>query len=264
MAEPKGVLKDVALDYKPMELLICTAARLMENNTTAFIGTGIPMLAASLAQRMHAPNLVMVFEFGGLGAIPAVPPMAVGGWSTFHRALAASGICDVVEAAQRGYIEYGFMGAAQIDPYGNLNTTVIGDYNHPKVRLPGSGGGNDVGSHCWRTIVVMHHDRRRFVERVDFITTPGYLNGPGMREAAGLPTGTGPYRVVTNLAVMGYHPVSRRMMLLATQPGVTIEHVFDNTGFELLLDERIVQNPPPSAEELRILREEVDKDRLYI
>jgi len=251
-------------EYNPSELLICTAARLMPDNTTAFIGTGIPMLAASLAQRMHAPNLVTVFEFGGTGAIFDELPTAVGGQNTFHRAVAASGICDIMETAHRGFIEYGFLGGAQIDPYGNLNSTVIGEHDHPKVRLPGSGGSNDVGSHCWQTIAIMRHDKRRFMEKIDFITTPGYLTGPGSRETAGLAPGTGPYRVVTNLAVLGYHPQSKRMLLLATQPGVSVEQVVENTGFELLLAEQIEENPPPSQEELRILREEVDRDKLYI
>ncbi len=250
--------------YNPTELLICTASRLVPDNTTAFIGTGIPMLAASLAQKMHAPNLVAVFEFGGVGAILDDLPLAVGERRTFHKAVAATGLADMVETAQRGFIEYGFLGGAQIDPYGNLNSTVIGDHDHPKVRLPGSGGGNDVGSHCWRTIAIMPHDQRRFVAKVDFITTPGYLSGPGAREAAGLPVDTGPYRVVTTLAVLGYHPDSKRMMLLATQPGVTIDDVLENTGFELLMADEIEEYPPPTDEELRILREDVDKDKLYI
>ncbi|MCK5635093.1 MAG: CoA-transferase subunit beta [Anaerolineales bacterium] len=250
--------------YNPTELLICTASRLVPDNTTAFIGTGIPMLAASLAQKMHAPNLVAVFEFGGVGALLDDLPLAVGERRTFHKAVAATGLADMVETAQRGFIEYGFLGGAQIDSYGNLNSTVIGDYDHPKVRLPGSGGGNDVGSHCWRTIAIMPHDQRRFVAKVDFVTTPGYLSGPGAREAAGLPIDTGPYRVVTTLAVLGFHPESKRMMLHATQPGVTIDDVIENTGFELLLADEIEAYPPPTDEELRILREEVDKDRLYI
>ena len=252
------------LEYNPTELLICTAARMMPDKTTAFIGTGIPLLAAALAQRMHAPNLVPIFEFGGTGAILERIPIAVGEENTFHRAVAASGICDIVETAQRGFIEFGFLGGAQIDRYGNLNSTVIGDYHHPKVRLPGSGGANDVGSHCWKTIIIMRHDRKRFVEKVDFITTPGYLDGPGGRERAGLPPNTGPYRVVTNLAVLGFHPVTKEMMLLATQPGISADQVIAETGFELLLAETIEENPPPSAEELRILREEVDKERFYI
>ncbi len=250
--------------YNPTELLICSAARLMEDGATAFIGTGIPMLAAMLAQRMHAPNLVAVFEFGGTGAILEDLPRAVGERRTFHRALAATGILDVVEAAQRGFIEYGFLGGAQIDTYGNLNTTTIGDHDHPKVRLPGSGGGNDVGSHCWRTIAVMRHGKQRFVPKVDFITTPGYLHGPGAREAAGLPAGTGPYRVVTDLAILGYHPESRRMMVLATQPGVTLDQVVQNTGFELAVADPVDQAASPSAKELGILRDDIDKDRFYI
>ncbi len=250
--------------YNPTELLICTASRLMENGTTAFIGTGIPMLAGALAQKMHAPNLVCIFEFGGTGAILDDLPLAVGERRTFHKAVAASGILDIVETAQRGFIEYGFLGGAQIDPYGNLNSTVIGEHDHPKVRLPGSGGGNDVGSHCWRTIAIMRHDKRRFVEKVDFITTPGYLDGPGAREAAGLPPRTGPYRVVTNLAVLGYHPQNKHMILLSTQPGVSVDEVIANTGFELLIADEVMKNPPPSEKELHVLREEVDRDKFYI
>ena len=251
-------------EYNPTELLICSAARLIEDGTTAFIGTGIPMLAASLAQRMQAPNLIAVFEFGGLGAILEDLPRAVGERRTFHRALSATGICEVVEAAQRGFIEYGFLGGAQIDPFGNLNSTTIGDHDHPKVRLPGSGGANDVGSQCWRTIAIMRHGIQRFVEKVDFVTTPGYLTGPGAREAAGLPPDTGPYRVVSNLAILGFDATTKRMQLLATQPGVDVDQVVAETGFELGLAGRIESNPPPSAEELRILRDQVDRDRFYI
>jgi glutaconate CoA-transferase subunit B len=252
------------LAYNPTELLICSASRLMEPGTTAFIGTGIPMLASALAQKMHAPNLVTIFEFGGTGAILEDLPLAVGGRRSFYKAVAATGILDIVETAQRGFVEYGFLGGAQIDPYGNLNSTVIGEHANPKVRLPGSGGGNDVGSHCWRTIAVMRHDKRRFVEKVDFITTPGYLSGPGAREAAGLPPGTGPYRVVSNLAIMGYHEASKRMILLSTQPGITVADVIENTGFELLIADDVTKNPPPSEEELQVLRDEVDRERFYI
>jgi glutaconate CoA-transferase subunit B len=249
--------------YSPSELLICLSSRVMEDGTTAFIGTGIPMLAASLAQAMHAPNLVPIFEFGGTGAILEKLPLAVGDMRTYNKALAASGICDVMETAQRGFVEFGFLGGAQIDKYGNLNSTVIGDHKHPKVRLPGSGGANDVGSACWRTIAIMIHDKRRFMEKIDFITTPGFLSGPGAREEAGLPRNTGPYRVVTNLCVMGYDDESKRMKLLSVNPGVTKEMVIENTAFELLIADNITQNEPPTAEELRILREHVDPDGLY-
>jgi glutaconate CoA-transferase subunit B len=251
-------------EYSPTELLICIAARIFEDGKTCFIGTGIPMLAASLAQRLYAPDLIAVFEFGGTGALLEDLPMAVGEARTFHKAVSASGICDIMETAQRGFIDYGFLGGAQIDPYGNLNSTVIGDYGAPKVRLPGSGGGNDVGSLCWQTIALMRHDRIRFVPTVDFITTPGYLNGPGAREAAGLPRGTGPLAVISTLATMGFDPETCRMRLDALHPGVTTEQVLENTGFELLLADEIRGNAPPTADELETLRTEIDPDRLYI
>jgi len=251
-------------DYSPNELLICIAARMFEDGKTCFIGTGIPMLAASLAQRLYSPNLVAVFEFGGVGALLEDLPMAVGEARTFHKALVASGICDIMETAQRGFIDYGFLGGAQIDPYGNLNSTVIGDYHAPKVRLPGSGGGNDVGSFCWQTIALMQHDKRRFVPRVDFCTTPGYLAGPGAREAAGLPGNTGPLAVISTLATLGFDPDSKRMRLDAVHPGVSVDQVLENTNFDLLLADTIQQNEPPSDLELRTLRQEIDPSGLYI
>jgi glutaconate CoA-transferase subunit B len=253
--------------YSKTELMICVAARLFEDGTTAFIGTGIPMLAAMLATKTIAPNLVPVFEFGGLGAIMEELPRAVGEARTFHRGLVAAGICELMETAQRGFIDYGFLGGAQIDPYGNLNSITIGDHDHPKARLPGSGGGNDVGSQCWRTVAIMQHDKRRFVPKVDFLTTPGYLSGEGARENAGLPKGTRPINVVSTLALMDYDDGpggSYRMRLAATHPGVTVQEVVDNTGFELIIPGNVPVNDPPSAQELRLLREEIDPDRYYI
>lgn len=250
--------------YTRTELMICVAARLFRDGTTAFIGTGIPMLAAMLAMKTVAPNLVPVFEFGGTGAILEKLPRAVGESRTFHKGLAASGICDTMETAARGFIDYGFLGGAQIDGYGNLNSTTIGDHDHPRARLPGSGGGNDVGSLCWMTVAIMQHDKRRFVPQVDFITTPGYLSGPGAREAAGLPRGSGPINVVSTLALMDYDPQTCRMRLAATHPGVTVEEVIANTGFELTVPAQVGVNEPPSAEELRLLREEIDPERFYI
>jgi glutaconate CoA-transferase subunit B len=253
--------------YTKTELMICVAARLFEDGTTAFIGTGIPMLAAMLATKTTAPNLVPIFEFGGMGAILEQLPIAVGGARTFHKGLYASGLAEAMETLQRGFVDYGFLGGAQIDPYGNLNSTVIGDHDHPKARLPGSGGGNDVGSLGWRTVAIMQHDRRRFVPQVDFVTTPGYLSGPGAREAAGLPKGSGPAYVVSTLGLMDYdcQPGGDcRMRLIAVHPEVAVDEVIANTGFELILPETIGINPPPTTEELRLLREEIDPERLYI
>ncbi len=252
------------MEYNNNELLICIASRQMEDGTSAFIGTGIPMLAASLAKRMHAPNLIPMFEFGGTGGTLEILPLGVGDSKTFYKAFAALGICDLMETAQRGMVDYGFLGGAQIDPYGNLNSTVIGPQATPKVRLPGSGGANDIGSSCWKTIAIMQHTARRFVPKIDFVTTAGYLEGPGARERAGLPKGAGPYRVVTNLCLMGYDDEPTRMKILATNPGVTVEQVIENTGFELIIPDEVGSNDAPTEKELKLLREEIDPTGLYI
>jgi glutaconate CoA-transferase subunit B len=162
-------------------------------------------------------------------------------------------------------VDYTFLGGAQIDAFGNLNSTMIGpDYAKPKVRFPGSGGANDLASLCWRVMVVTNHDKRRFVEKLDFVTTPGYLCGPGAREAAGLPAETGPYRVITDLAVMGYHEATKRMQVLSLHPGVTMEQVRANTGFAIEAIDEVRTTTPPGDEELRILRDEVDPHRYLL
>jgi acyl CoA:acetate/3-ketoacid CoA transferase beta subunit len=242
-------------EYTPTELLAYVAAGLLEDGKSVFVGTGLPMIATMLAQRTHAPNLLVIFEAGGIGPQMPVLPISVGDSRTFYRAVAASSMHDVMSASQSGYLDYGFLGAAQIDRYGNLNTTIIGEWERPKVRLPGSGGANDVGSLCWRTIIVMRQDKRRFVEQLDFLTTPGYLDGPGARERAGLPADTGPYRVITQLGLYGFDEQSRRMTLLATHPGITVEDIRANSGFELIIPDEVGTTEPPSPEVRGILRE---------
>jgi len=244
-----------AKNYTPRELLACVAAKVLEDKKSVFVGTGLPMIASMLAQRTHAPNLLIVFEAGGIGPQIPVLPISVGDSRTFYRAVAASSMHDSMSISQAGYLDYGFLGAAQIDMYGNINTTIIGDWEKPKVRLPGSGGANDVGSLCQRTIIIMRQDKRRFVEKVDFITTPGYLDGPGARERAGLPEGSGPYRVITQLGVYGFDEETKRMKLLAVHPGVTINDVKENSSFELIIPEKVETTEPPTEEELRILHE---------
>src|SRR6202050_3225144 len=247
------------MNYNAMELMICCAARLLEDGRTVAVGTGSPCAAAMLAQRTAAPNLVIFFEAGGVAPELPTMPISVGDSRTFYRAVMATSMADVMETCQRGMMDYTFLGGAQIDAFGNLNSTMIGkDYRHPKIRLPGSGGANDLASFCWRILVVTNHDRRRFVEKLDFLTTPGYLTGPGAREAAGLPAGTGPYRVITDLAVMGYHEQTRRMEILSLHPGVSLDQVREATGFELGVCQPLQTTPPPNDQELRILRDEVD------
>ncbi|MBF0314023.1 MAG: 3-oxoacid CoA-transferase [Oligoflexia bacterium] len=250
--------------YNKMELMVCAASRELLDNTMVIIGTGVPCAAGMLAQKMHAPNLVIFFEAGGAGPMLPTMPVSVGDSRTSYRATMATTMLDVMELAQRGAVDFSFIGGAQIDCYGNINSTVVGDYRKPKVRFPGSGGANDLASLCKKTLVVTNHDKKRFVEKVDFITTPGYLQGPHSREDAGLPAGTGPYRVITDLAVMDYDPQSLRMRVISLHPNVTIDEVKVNTGFELLVSEKLAKTEPPSEKELRILREEIDPFRYVI
>jgi glutaconate CoA-transferase subunit B len=254
-----------ALAYNPMELMICLASRLLEDGAIVAVGTGVPCAAAMLAQKTTAPGLVIMFEAGGVAPQLPTMPISVGDSRTFYRGLMATSMCDIMETASRGMIDYAFLGGAQIDRYGNLNSTMIGtDYTRPRVRLPGSGGANDLASLCWRVIVVTNHDKRRFVERLDFITSPGYLTGPGAREAAGLPKGTGPHRVITDLAVLGYNPETCRMEVLSLHPGVTPALVRERTGFDLAIPQPTPTTTPPSAHELDILRTQVDPHRYTI
>ncbi len=252
------------MEYNAIELMICSASRALEDGRTAVVGTGIPCAVAMLAQRTHAPNLVVMFEAGGVAPILPTMPISVGDSRTFHRGLMATSMAEIMQFCQRGIIDYTFLGGAQIDCYGNLNSTVIGPFERPKVRLPGSGGACDLASFCWRTLVVTKHDPRRFTEKLDFLTSPGYITGPGAREAVGLPAGTGPYRVITDLAVMGYHPQNRRMQVLTLHPGGTLEQVRQNTGFRLEVADNIGVTPAPTKGELDVLRSEVDPHRYIL
>lgn len=252
------------MEYNLTELMACVASRELENKKSIFVGTGLPIIATMLAQQLHAPDLLIVFEAGGIG--PKIPtiPISVGDSRTFYKAVIAASMDYAMGMAQAGLVDYGFLGAAQIDKYGNLNTTVIGDHDKPKVRLPGSGGANDVGSLCTRTIILMRHDKLRFINKLDYLTTPGYLTGPGAREAAGLPAETGPYRVITQLGVMGFDDETKEMTLLRVHPGVTVEEVVENTSFDLVIADDVGTTEPPTDEELRLLREEIDPSGIVI
>lgn len=242
--------------YNLTELLACVAAGLLTDGCSVFVGTGLPLVAGMLAQRTHAPGLLIIFEAGGIGPLVPVLPISVGDSRTYYKASAASSMHDVMSASQAGYVDYGFLGGAAMDCYGNVNTTVIGDWNHPKARLPGSGGANDVGSFCWRTIYLMRQQSpRTFVKKLDFLTTPGYLTGLGAREKAGLPAGNGPYRVITQLGVYGFDDATKRLQLQVLHPGVSVEQVQEASEFEILFPDTIPVSPEPTGEQLRILRE---------
>ncbi len=238
------------------ELLAVMGARELEDNTTVFAGVGAPMLASGLAQRMHAPRLTMVIEGGIVGPKwkPGSLPISTNEMRAAYRAQMLPGITDAFLLAQRGFLDVGFIGGAQIDRYGNLNTSAIGgSYDKPKVRLPGTGGANDIISLCREVIILTVHEKRRFSDTVDFITSPGWLSGRDARRKSGLLFG-GVARVVTTLGVFGFDPESRRMRLEALHTGVSVEEVKANTGFEVLVSDTLTTTKPPTDEELGILR----------
>ncbi|MFZ0837944.1 MAG: CoA-transferase [Xanthobacteraceae bacterium] len=249
--------------YTAGELLAILSARQLNDGQVVFAGVGIPLLAATLAQRLHCPGLTILFEGGVIGAFvePGKLPPSTNDQRCTARANMVLGSAEVLLLLQRGYVDVGFMGGAQIDQYGNLNSSFIGDPAKPKTRLPGTGGGNDIAS-LTNMIVAMKHERRRFVENVDFITSPGWLKGGHTRADGGLPSG-GMYRVVTDLAVFGFDEAARRIKPLALNPGVTREQVQDNTGFELDFDHDVGVTEPPTAQELSALRA-LDPERFYI
>ncbi len=258
---------DAVGGYTDTEFMICSAARLLEDRKTVFVGWGIPQVVALLAERLYTPHLIQVFEFGAIGPQSLTPFVrgTMGGASNVYRSLQWTTMNWAFSYAATGYLDYGMIGALQVDPYGNVNSTLLGGtYDRPHRRFPGSGGGNEVASLCWNTIVVLKHEPRRFVERLDFMTSPGYLTSPGAREKAGLPRGTGPYRVVTSRALFGFEEESKRMLLLGVLRGLSADQVIDGMGFEPLVAERVDVLEPPSREELSILREQIDPARIII
>lgn len=253
------------MEHNNMELMICLASRYLEDDSIVVVGTGAPCAAAMLAQKIYSPRLMIMFEAGGIGPLLPSMPISVGDSRTFYRALVASSMTEIMETCQRGLVDYTFLGGAQIDQYGNINSTMIGDnYQIPKVRFPGSGGANDLASFCWKTMMITPQDKRRFTEKIDFVTSPGYLTGPGAREEAGLPPECGPYKVITNLCVIGFDDKTKRMKVESMHPGITREKIIENTGFELLWSDIMQTSETPTSEELKCLREEVDPYRYII
>lgn len=252
-------------DYTLREMMAITAARQIKDGDIVFCGTGISMLAAMAAKNINAPNSVIFFETGAIDSRLEEVPMAVGDprvmfWTAVNGSLADS--FATMQNRFTGPRVVGILGAAQIDRYGNLNSTVIGDYAQPTVRFSGSGGACDVASFVGRTIIFMQHEKRKFVPRVDYRTSPGWIDGPEGRQKAGLSPG-GPSCVVTNMAVMGFDDETREMVLRGYYPGITPEQVTDRMGFSVDIAPA-EEVPPPTAEELRILRDVCDPQRLIL
>jgi glutaconate CoA-transferase subunit B len=251
------------MDYTASELMTINAARLLRDGDSVFVGVGLPNLACNLAMRTHAPNLLMIYEAGVIGARPSRLPLSIGDPTLVS---GAAGVCSMYDIftlyLQRGNVDVGFLGGAQIDRFGNINATVIGEYSHPKVRLPGSGGSMEIAAWADRCYIMTPHQRRRFPEKVDFRTSAGFLDGRGQREALGL-RGRGPQAVVTDIGVLEPDE-SGELILAALHPGRSVEVARANTGWHLRVSPSLRYTDPPSDEELRILRQELDPQGIYL
>lgn len=249
--------------YTASELMTVNAARLLRDGDTVFVGVGLPNLACNLAHRTHAPNLVMIYEAGVIGARPARLPLSIGDPTLVSGACSVCSMYDIFSLyLQRGNVDVGFLGGAQIDRFGNINATVIGDYDHPKVRLPGSGGSMEIAAWANRCYIMTPHQKRRFPEKVDFRTSAGFLDGNRQREATGV-RGKGPQAIVTNLGLLAPDP-DGELILTALHPGVLLEEAIQNTGWKLRSTAQLTVTDPPSDLELHILREELDPQGIYL
>jgi glutaconate CoA-transferase subunit B len=252
------------LTYSSAELMIINAARLLRDGDVVFVGVGQPNLTCNLAKRTHAPNLVMIYEAGVIGAEPARLPLSIGDPTLVSGALSVVSMYDIFSLyLQRGNVDVGFLGGAQIDRFGNINATVIGsDYAHPKVRLPGSGGSQEIAAWANRCYIMTPHQKRRFPEKVDFMTSAGFLNGRAQRQAAGL-RGKGPLAVVTDLGILEPDETGE-LVLTALHPGKTAQEAIDNTGWALKVTGNLQTTEPVTEKELKILREDLDPKGIYL
>lgn len=243
--------------------MIINAARLLRDGDVVFVGVGQPNLACNLAKRTHAPNLVMIYEAGVIGAEPARLPLSIGDPTLVSGALSVVSMYDIfANYLQRGNVDVGFMGGAQIDKYGNINATVIGEYHHPKVRLPGSGGSQEIAAWANRCYIMTPHQKRRFPEKLDFMTSAGFLTGKSARQEIGL-RGGGMLAVVTDIGMLEPDD-DGEMILTALHPGKTLEQARENTGWELKTAVNVKTTGPVTEHELKILREELDPNGIYL
>jgi len=243
-------------EYTSDEMMTVSAARALRDGMTCFVGIGLPSAAANLARATHAPGLVLIYESGTIGAKPGLLPLSIGDGILAQTADAVVSVPEIFNYwLQPGRIDVGFLGAAQIDKFGNINTTVVGgDYGNPKVRLPGAGGAPEIAASCREVIVVVRQNRRSFVDRVDFVTSVGYGAGPGDRERLGL-TGAGPRQIITDLGVLEPDPETLEFTLTGRYPGVTVEAVREQTGWDLAVAASPQLIAPPTAPELAALRD---------
>jgi glutaconate CoA-transferase subunit B len=258
-----GQIMDDSMTYSSAELMTINAARLLRDGDVVFVGVGLPNLACNLARRTHAPNLVMIYEAGVIGAQPSRLPLSIGDPTLVSGALAVCSMYDIFAFyLQRGNVDVGFLGGAQIDRYGNINATVIGEYAHPKVRLPGSGGSMEIAAWANRCYIITPHQKRRFPPRVDFRTSAGFLDGRAERDAAQL-RGGGPQAVVTDLGILEPDETGE-LVLAALHPGATVEQARENTGWALKVSPELRTTDPITSEDLHILRVDLDPLGIYL
>ncbi|MFH1135846.1 MAG: CoA-transferase [Pseudomonadota bacterium] len=252
-----------AADYIKPELMACCGAREIKDKNLVIVGTGFPTMSANIAKHTHAPGAILMQESGVIDARPARPALSVGDPCLNPGAAMIGGLVEIMGMyLQGGLVDVGFLSGSQVDKFGNINTTVIGDYHHPKSRLPGSGGANPIGALAKKVLIIALHDKKRLVECVDFITTPGYIDGPGARERHGLRPGTGPEIIVTNKAVLRFDPETKEAYLATYHPDCSVEEVLANTPWDLKVSADVRPTPPPTPEELRVLREVLDPFRM--
>ena len=243
------------LKYTSDEMMTIAAARRVRNGAALFVGIGLPSAAANLALRTHAPDTVLIYESGTIGSKPAVLPLSIGDGELADTADAVVSVPEMFAYwLQGGRIDLGFLGAAQIDRFANINTTVIGPYAKPKVRLPGAGGAPEIAASCREVLITLRQNKRAFVEKLDFVTSAGHLDGGNARERLRLP-GKGPVAVITDLGVMTPDPVTKELTLTSVHPGVTVEKVVAETGWPLKVAATVETTAPPTEKELAVLRD---------
>lgn len=243
------------LAYTADEMMTVAAARMLRNGTVCFVGIGLPSAAANLARLTHAPDVVLIYESGPIGTRPSVLPLSIGDGELAQTADAVVSIPEMFAYwLQGGRIDVGFLSAAQIDRFANINTTVIGSYNSPSTRLPGAGGAPEIATSSREVLITLRHNRRAFVEKLDFVTSAGHLDGGDARARLGFP-GKGPTAVITDLGILEPDPLTKELTLTSVHPGVTIEQAIESTGWPLQLAREIATTPPPNATELTILRD---------
>lgn len=244
-------------DYVLAELMAVAAAREIKDGENVFIGIGVPLMAGLLAKNTHAPNIALIYESGCAGSLQQRISYNVGDSSCADKALYLTSQWRIFSDLQKGYIDIGILGGVQIDKYGNMNTTAVfgeGSYEKPQVRLPGSGGGNDIGSSAKRTVFVMSLEKRRFLPRVDYITTPGYLDGEDSRKKAGL-CGNGPVSVITNKCILKFGKDSKEMYVESLHPNVTLEEVRKEITWKIKVAPALKVTEPPTVQQVRIMRD---------